>query len=124
MLRSIIGLKIVYQKCRKNCWCPLGKEAYYILKMCFRERRWHVNIGEHDDRLHFHWIFFSIEIAFSKGQADFKTENVSTISILKDFITKEATKKRVKLEITNSKLTEYTIPSKYFWLYLMHYVLF
>lgn len=40
----------------------------------------------------------------SKGQADFKTENVSTISILKDFITKEATRKRVKLEIGNSKI--------------------
>lgn len=40
---------------------------------------------------------------FSKGAAEFKSENVSTISILKEFLTKEATKKKIKLDLTNSK---------------------
>lgn len=34
-----------------------------------------------------------------KGEATFKTENVTTISIIKDVLTKEATKRRTKLEI-------------------------
>lgn len=36
---------------------------------------------------------------YRKGEATFKTENVSTISIIKDVLTKEATKRRTKLEI-------------------------
>lgn len=40
-----------------------------------------------------------------KGEATFKTENVSTISIIKDFLTKEATKRRTKLEILLGKYT-------------------
>ncbi|XP_054259865.1 Bardet-Biedl syndrome 7 protein homolog [Macrosteles quadrilineatus] len=35
-----------------------------------------------------------------KGEAEFRSDNVSTICILKDFITKEATKKKIKLEIS------------------------
>uniref|UniRef100_T1GR45 Bardet-Biedl syndrome 7 protein homolog n=1 Tax=Megaselia scalaris TaxID=36166 RepID=T1GR45_MEGSC len=41
-----------------------------------------------------------LECKFSKGQANFKSDNLTTISILKDFLTKEATKKRIKLEIS------------------------
>lgn len=36
---------------------------------------------------------------YRKGEATFKTENVTTISIIKDVLTKEATKRRTKLEI-------------------------
>lgn len=44
--------------------------------------------------------FFSLHfLNFRKGEAIFKTENVSTISIIKDILTKEATKRRTKLEI-------------------------
>ncbi|KAL9702503.1 hypothetical protein quinque_006021 [Culex quinquefasciatus] len=46
---------------------------------------------------------------YGKGEADFRSDNVSTISILKDFITKEATKKRIKLEIVTN-INEQTIP--------------
>ena len=35
-----------------------------------------------------------------KGEADFRSDNISTISILKDFITKEATKKHIKIELS------------------------
>lgn len=38
-----------------------------------------------------------------KGEAEFKSDNISTISILKDVLTKEATKKKIKLEISCSK---------------------
>ncbi|KFB50077.1 AGAP011899-PA-like protein [Anopheles sinensis] len=47
---------------------------------------------------------------YGKGEAVFRSDNISTISILKDFITKEATKKRIKLEISTS-LNESSIPS-------------
>lgn len=40
---------------------------------------------------------------YSKGEAEFKSDNISTISILKDILTKEATKKKIKLEITTSE---------------------
>lgn len=39
-----------------------------------------------------------------KGYANFKSDNITTISILKDVLTKNATKKRIKLEISTSKL--------------------
>uniref|UniRef100_A0A182QGI9 Bardet-Biedl syndrome 7 protein homolog n=1 Tax=Anopheles farauti TaxID=69004 RepID=A0A182QGI9_9DIPT len=47
---------------------------------------------------------------YGKGEAVFRSDNISTVSILKDFITKEATKKRIKLEISTS-INESTIPS-------------
>ncbi|ODM95967.1 Bardet-Biedl syndrome 7 protein [Orchesella cincta] len=40
-----------------------------------------------------------LHCAYSKGEAEFKSDNVSTISILKDCISKEATKKKIQLEI-------------------------
>lgn len=39
----------------------------------------------------------------SKGEAEFKSDNVSTISILKDCISKEATKKKIQLDIDCGK---------------------
>lgn len=43
-----------------------------------------------------------LECKYEKGMAEFRSDNLSTISILKDFLTKEATKKRIKLEITSN----------------------
>lgn len=40
---------------------------------------------------------------YKKGEAEFKSDNVSTISIIKDFITKEATSKHIKVEILTSE---------------------
>jgi len=37
---------------------------------------------------------------YSKGSGVFKSDNISTISILKDFLTKEATKKKIQLDIS------------------------
>lgn len=38
-----------------------------------------------------------------KGEAIFRSDNISTISILKDVLTKEATKKKISLNITYGK---------------------
>jgi hypothetical protein len=38
-----------------------------------------------------------------KGEAEFKSDNISTISILKDVLTKEATKKKIKLDLLCGK---------------------
>ena len=45
----------------------------------------------------------SFELSRRKGEASFKSDNISTISILKDFLTKEATKKRISLNISCGK---------------------
>lgn len=36
---------------------------------------------------------------YSKGVAEFKSDNISTISVIKDFLTKEATTRHIKIEI-------------------------
>ena len=38
--------------------------------------------------------------SFPIGEASFKSDNISTISILKDVLTKEATKKKIQLDIS------------------------
>ena len=45
----------------------------------------------------------SILYDYRKGEAIFKSDNISTISILKDFLTKEATKKKISLDISCGK---------------------
>lgn len=40
---------------------------------------------------------------YSKGQAIFKSDNISTISVIKDFLTKEATTRHIKIEVNLSK---------------------
>ncbi|KAK3099890.1 hypothetical protein FSP39_011300 [Pinctada imbricata] len=44
-----------------------------------------------------------------KGEAVFRSDNISTISILKDVLTKEATKKKIRLDITYD-IAEESIP--------------
>lgn len=39
-------------------------------------------------------------VHYAIPQALFKSDNISTISILKDFLTKEATKKKIQLDIS------------------------
>ncbi|GAB0099000.1 Bardet-Biedl syndrome 7 protein homolog [Sergentomyia squamirostris] len=41
-----------------------------------------------------------LKCEYKKGEAVFKSDNISTISIIKDVITREITKKRIKLEIS------------------------
>lgn len=39
---------------------------------------------------------------YSKGNAEFKSDNISTISMIKDFLTKEATTRHIKIEVNLS----------------------
>jgi Bardet-Biedl syndrome 7 protein len=41
---------------------------------------------------------------YSKGEAEFRSDNISTISIIKDFVTKEATTKHIKIELSMSNV--------------------
>ncbi|KAL4229928.1 Bardet-Biedl syndrome 7 protein [Mactra antiquata] len=56
------------------------------------------------DSVQFHFMSTfldtQLECNYSKGIATFRSDNISTISILKDVLTKEATKKKVRLDIT------------------------
>ena len=45
-----------------------------------------------------------LEVNYKQNEASFKSENVSTISILKDVLTKKATDKKVVLNINLGKL--------------------
>jgi Bardet-Biedl syndrome 7 protein len=47
-----------------------------------------------------------LKCRYWKGEAEFASDNISTISILKDFISKEATNKHIKIEISLSKLVQ------------------
>lgn len=40
---------------------------------------------------------------YSKGDVEFKSDNISTISVLKNFLTKEATTRHIKVELQMSK---------------------
>ncbi|XP_018568735.1 Bardet-Biedl syndrome 7 protein homolog [Anoplophora glabripennis] len=51
-----------------------------------------------------------LECSYLKGDAEFKSDNVSTISILKENISAEATKKKIKVDI-NSFISEESINS-------------
>ena len=44
-----------------------------------------------------------LECKYKKGEAVFRSDNISTISILKDVLTKEATKKKIRLDISYGK---------------------
>lgn len=48
--------------------------------------------------------FFCI-FKISKGEGHFKSDNISTISILSDVLSKEATKKKINLNISYGKYT-------------------
>ncbi|VDI19216.1 Bardet-Biedl syndrome 7 protein [Mytilus galloprovincialis] len=53
-----------------------------------------------------------LECVYSKGEAVFRSDNISTISILKDVLTKEATKKKIRLDISydiNDESIAYTL---------------
>lgn len=57
------------------------------------------------DLLVFNDLCFLIIHKFSKGEGHFKSDNISTISILSDVLSKEATKKKINLNISYGKWT-------------------
>ena len=67
-----------------------------------------------EDNVTFHFtstfLDTQLEAKYSKGEAIFRSDNISTISILKDVVTKEATKRKINLSI-NCDLNEESIPN-------------
>lgn len=51
------------------------------------------------------FFFFFACFFFSKGEGNFKSDNISTISILKDVLSKEATKRKINLNISYGEFT-------------------
>lgn len=53
------------------------------------------------------WVFKFVHLKFffpyRKGEGCFKSDNISTISILKDVLSKEATKRKINLNISYGK---------------------
>ncbi|KAM3866896.1 BBSome complex member BBS7 [Diretmus argenteus] len=63
---------------------------------------------------YFHNTFLGtqLEATYSKGEGHFKSDNISTISILSDVISKEATKRKINLNISydiNDESVSYTL---------------
>ncbi|KAL5012626.1 hypothetical protein ScPMuIL_011177 [Solemya velum] len=56
------------------------------------------------DNVVFHFVSTfldtQLECCYKKGEAIFRSDNISTISILKDVLSKEATKKKIRLDIS------------------------
>ncbi|XP_059178625.1 Bardet-Biedl syndrome 7 protein homolog isoform X3 [Physella acuta] len=53
-----------------------------------------------------------LDCTYRKGEATFRSDNISTISILKDILSKEATKKKIRLDISyevNDESVPYTL---------------
>lgn len=48
---------------------------------------------------------FSCVCNFSKGEGHFRSDNISTISILSDVLSKEATKRKINLNISYGRFT-------------------
>lgn len=67
-----------------------------------------------DDQVTFYFtssfLDTQLECSYSKGDAIFRSDNISTISILKDVVTKEATKRKINLNIS-CDLNEESIPN-------------
>lgn len=86
-------------------------EMHSWLNNCIPEMPERMGQGDSAPLLFKHvFVTTILNCEFSKGVAEFKSDNLSTISILKEYLTKEATKKRIKLEIAQCKY----VLSKYF----------
>lgn len=51
----------------------------------------------------FRFIYLKFFFLYRKGEGYFKSDNISTISILKDVLSKEATKRKINLNISYGK---------------------
>lgn len=63
-----------------------------------------------------------LEVFYKQNEATFKSENVSTISILKDVLTKKATDKKVVLNINLGKNSIYQFKKKSFFFLLFELI--
>ncbi len=75
-------------------------EMHSWISKCLNEVPERINSAD-ENVLIFKNIFLDTFLVckYSKGHSEFKSDNISTISILKDFLTKQATTRHVKIEL-------------------------
>lgn len=80
-------------------------EMHSWIRNCLPEVPERINSSE-ENILLFKNVFLETFLIckYSKGDAEFCSDNISTISIIKDFITKEATTKHIKIELSLGKI--------------------
>lgn len=80
-------------------------EMHSWISKCLPEVPERINSSE-ENVLIFKNVFLDTFLVckYSKGEAEFRSDNISTVSIIKDFVTKEATTKHIKVELQLSKL--------------------
>lgn len=76
-------------------------EVHNWLTFCLPELPERVPAGD-EASFYFSSTFLDTQLScqYKKGEAIFKSDNVSTISILKDVLSKEATKKKIRLDVS------------------------
>lgn len=79
-------------------------EVHNWISNCLPEVPGRINSSD-ENVLVFKNVFLDtfLECKYSKGEAEFRSDNISTIAILKNFVTKEATKRHIKIELVMSK---------------------
>lgn len=79
-------------------------EMHSWLGKCLNEVPERVNSAD-ENILYFKNVFTDTFLIckYSKGDAEFTSDNISTISVIKDFLTKEATTRHIKIEVNLSK---------------------
>jgi Bardet-Biedl syndrome 7 protein len=79
-------------------------EIHSWIGNCLPEVPERFNSAEDENTLIFKNVFVGTYLIckYSKGNAVFQSDNISTISILKDFVSKEATTNHIKIELSMS----------------------
>lgn len=79
-------------------------EMHSWIGNCLPEVPERIGIMDNENILFFKNVFVDTFLVckYSKGEAEFSSDNISTVSIIKDFITKEATTKHIKIELSMS----------------------
>jgi Bardet-Biedl syndrome 7 protein len=82
-------------------------EMHSWIGYCLPEVPERINATGDENVLIFKNVFVETFVVckYSKGEAEFRSDNISTISIIKDFITKEATTKHIKIELSMSRFS-------------------
>lgn len=80
-------------------------EMHSWIANCLPEVPERINTNGDENILTFKNVFVGTFLVckYSKGEAEFRSDNISTISVIKDFLTKEATTKHIKIELSLSK---------------------
>jgi Bardet-Biedl syndrome 7 protein len=99
----------------KQCICEMYVFAIHFfyrtppgeqITMCFRSTFLDTQL-ECSYKSVVHWCFLPERVVFfliRRGEATFRSDNISTISILKDVLSKEATSRKMSVNMTHGEL--------------------